>query len=218
MNHVTTDDIERLGPMEIERRSFELIEQEAGGRIPDDDRSMVIRRVIHTTADFDYLDNLLFSEHAVQHGLDALKAGAMIVTDTKMALAGINQESLKRAGAEACCFVSDADVAEEAKRRNCTRAAVCVEKAAALKRPLIYASGNSPTALVRLYELITEGRMRPELIIGVPVGFVNVVQAKELILQTDVPYIVARGRKGGSAVAACICNALLYMLDGSRSM
>ncbi len=218
MKERTPDNIERLGPMEIEQRSFEIIEQEAGGRLPDDERAMVIKRVIHTTADFDYLDNLVFSENAVQHGLDALRKGAVIVTDTKMALAGINQESLKKAGADACCFVSDPDVAAEAKRRNCTRATVCVEKAAALEKPLIYAAGNAPTALVRLCELMQEGRIRPELIIGVPVGFVNVVQAKELILQMDVPYIVARGRKGGSPVAASICNALLYLLDGSRKM
>ena len=133
-----------------------------------------------------------------------------------MALSGINKKSLQLAGGEAHCFISDEDVAAEAKRLGVTRASVCVDKAAALNRPLIYAVGNAPTALIRLYEKIQEGSFRPELIIGVPVGFVNVVQSKELIMQTDVPYIVARGRKGGSNVAAAICNALLYQLDGSR--
>lgn len=208
--------IERLGPMEIERRSFEIITQEAGDAIPDDERAMIIKRVIHTSADFDYIKNLCFSEHAVQIAQNALRNGAWIVTDTKMALSGINKKSLQAAGGEAHCFISDEDVAEKAKRLGVTRASVCVDKAAELGRPLIYAVGNAPTALIRLYEKIQEGSFRPELIIGVPVGFVNVVQSKELIMQTDVPYIVARGRKGGSNVAAAICNALLYQLDGSR--
>lgn len=212
----TLDDIERLGPMEIERRSFAIISQEAGSRIPDDNRAMIIKRVIHTSADFDYLDTLCFSDGAVEAALEALRIGAWIITDTNMALSGINKPSLKKAGCEAHCFMADEDVALEAKRRGVTRASVCVDKAAALDHPFIYAVGNAPTALIRLYELIQDGKMQPKLIIGVPVGFVNVVQSKELIMQTDIPYIVARGRKGGSNVAACICNALLYELDGSR--
>lgn len=215
--NVTLADIERLGPMEIERRSFEIITQEAGGRIPEDERAMIIKRVIHTSADFEYLDSLCFSENAVVRAQEALREGAWIVTDTTMALSGINKRSLKLAGGEAHCFIGDEDVAEEAKKLGVTRASVCVDKAARLGRPLIYAVGNAPTALIRLYELIQEGVFRPELIIGVPVGFVNVVASKELIMQTDVPYIVARGRKGGSNVAAAICNALLYQLDGSRA-
>ena len=210
------DQIERLKPMEIEQRSFEIISQEAGDAIPDDERAMIIKRVIHTSADFDYIQNLCFSENAVQIAQKALKNGAWIVTDTKMALSGINKKSLQQAGGEAHCFISDEDIAQAAKEQGTTRASVCVDKAARLGRPLIYAVGNAPTALIRLYELIRQGTFRPELIIGVPVGFVNVVQSKELIMQTDVPYIVAKGRKGGSNVAAAICNALLYQLDGSR--
>ena len=210
------DQIERLKPMEIEQRSFEIISQEAGDAIPDDERAMIIKRVIHTSADFDYIQNLCFSENAVQIAQRALKNGAWIVTDTKMALSGINKKSLQLAGGEAHCFISDEDVAQAAKEQGTTRASVCVDKAARLGRPLIYAVGNAPTALIRLYELIRQGTFRPELIIGVPVGFVNVVQSKELIMQTDVPYIVAKGHKGGSNVAAAICNALLYQLDGSR--
>ncbi len=216
MKKVTLDDIERLKPMEIEKRSFEIISREAGERIPEDERAMIIKRVIHTTADFDYIDNLCFSDNAVSAGLSALQNGADIITDTNMACAGISKSSLEKAGGKAFCFMADEDVALKAKQLGVTRASVCVDKAASFKTPLIYAVGNAPTALVRLYELIEEGTFRPALIIGVPVGFVNVVQAKELIMQTDVPYIVARGRKGGSGVAACICNALLYMLDGSR--
>lgn len=214
--NVTLADIERLGPMDIERRSFELISEEAAGRIPEDERAMIIKRVIHTSADFDYIDSLCFSERAVSRAQEALRGGAWIVTDTTMALSGINKRSLALTGAEARCFIGDEDVAQEAKRLGVTRASVCVDKAARLGRPLIYAVGNAPTALIRLYELIQAGSFRPELVIGVPVGFVNVVQSKELIMQTDVPYIVARGRKGGSNVAAAICNALLYQLDGSR--
>ena len=210
------DQIERLKPMEIEQRSFEIISQEAGDAIPDDERAMIIKRVIHTSADFDYIQNLCFSENAVQIAQKALKNGAWIVTDTKMALSGINKKSLQLSGGEAHCFISDEDIAQAAKEQGTTRASVCVDKAARLGRPLIYAVGNAPTALIRLYELIRQGTFRPELIIGVPVGFVNVVQSKELIMQTDVPYIVAKGRKGGSNVAAAICNALLYQLDGSR--
>lgn len=213
---ISLADIERLEPMEIEKRSFEIIAQEAGDRIPDDERAMIIKRVIHTSADFEYIDNLCFSEGAVSHALEALRNKAWIITDTNMACSGINKTSLKKAGGEAHCFIADKDVAREAKQLGVTRASVCVDKAARLGRPLIYVVGNAPTALVRLYELIQEGKIRPELIIGVPVGFVNVVQSKELIMQTDIPYIVARGRKGGSNVAACICNALLYLLDGSR--
>ncbi len=216
MKKVTLDDIERLAPAEIEKRSFEIISSEAEGRIPDDERAMIIKRVVHTTADFDYIDNLCFSDHAVELALQALEKGACIVTDTNMACAGINRSSLRKAGGKAVCFMADEDVSSRAKQLGVTRASVCMDKAAELEGPLIFAIGNAPTALVRLYELITEGKIRPSLVIGVPVGFVNVVQAKELILQTDVPYIVARGRKGGSGVAASICNALLYLLDGSR--
>ncbi|HIR27829.1 MAG TPA: precorrin-8X methylmutase [Candidatus Choladousia intestinigallinarum] len=212
----TLADIERLGPMEIEKKSFELITQEGGSRIPGDERAMIIKRVIHTTADFDYIENLYFSPGAVEKALKALESGAWIVTDTTMALSGINKKSLQKAGGEARCFIGDEDVAQKAKELGVTRASVCVDKAADIKQPLIYAVGNAPTALVRLYEKIREGTIKPELIIGVPVGFVNVEASKELIMQTEVPCIVARGRKGGSNVAAAICNALLYMLDGSR--
>ena len=217
MERITLQEIERHAPMEIERRSFEIISQEAGGRIPNDERAMIIKRVIHTSADFDYIDSLCFSPDAVGRAHEALRKGAWIVTDTTMALSGINKKSLQLAGGEARCFIGDADVAARAKELGVTRASVCVDKAAALQRPVIYVVGNAPTALIRLYELIQEGTFRPELIVGVPVGFVNVVQSKELIMQTDVPYIVARGRKGGSNVAAAICNALLYQLDGSRN-
>lgn len=203
-------ELENVKPMEIERRSFEIITQELGRELPEE-LAPIIKRCIHTSADFEYADSLCFSDHVVEKAMKAIKAGACIVTDTQMAKSGINKKALGQHGGEVFCFMSDEDVAETAKKNGTTRATASMDKAAALDKPLIFAIGNAPTALVRLYELIVEKRIRPELIIGVPVGFVNVVQSKELIMQTDVPYIVARGRKGGSNIAACICNALLYL-------
>ncbi len=210
---------EKVRPADIEAKSFAMIEQElaAMGKILPQAQAPIIKRVIHTTADFSYADTLMFSAQAVRRALSAIREGACIVTDTQMAMSGINKRLLGKYGGEVFNFMADADVAKEAKERGVTRAAVCMERAAALKRPAIFAIGNAPTALVRLYEMIRDGKILPRFIIGVPVGFVNVVQAKELILDTDVPYIVARGRKGGSNVAAAICNALLYLLEREGS-
>ena len=205
--------LEKIKPMEIEARSFEIITQILGDRVLDPENELVIKRAIHTTADFDYADNLVFSEHAVKTGIEALRAGCDIVTDTQMAKAGINKTILASLGGEVHCFMSDADVAAEAKARGVTRAFVSMEKAARLQKPCIFASGNAPTALAALEELMEADALHPALIIGVPVGFVNVVESKELILaQHRAPYIIARGRKGGSNVAAAICNALLYQI------
>lgn len=205
------DELEYVKPREIEARSFQTIERELGDRVLDPENAPVIKRCIHTSADFDYADNLAFTPHAVRDAVAALRAGTSIVTDTKMAAAGINKRALARYGGAVHTFISDADVAEEAKRRGLTRSAVSMERAADLREPLVFAIGNAPTALVRLFELYTEGRLvRPVLVIAAPVGFVNVVQSKELILSLDVPSIVARGRKGGSNIAAAIVNALLY--------
>lgn len=208
-------ELENVKPMEIEKRSFEIITEELGDTPLMPGTEAIVKRCIHTSADFDYARNLYFSEKAVDKALAALKKGACIVTDTQMAKAGINKRALARFGGEVYCFMADEDVADLAKKNGTTRATASMDKAAGLDRPLIFAVGNAPTALVRLYELIEEG-FRPELIIGVPVGFVNVVPSKELIMKTDVPCIVARGRKGGSNIAACIVNALLYMLDERR--
>lgn len=209
-------ELENVLPADIEKRSFEIITEELGDRVLDETQAPIIKRVIHTSADFEYADSLCFSEGVVEKALAALRKGACIVTDTQMGRAGINKKVIGEFGGEVYCFMSDPDVAEAAKINGTTRAVASMEKAAALNRPLIFAIGNAPTALIQLYRMIEEGYIRPELIIGVPVGFVNVVQAKELIMTTEVPYIVARGRKGGSNVAAAICNALLYMLDETR--
>ena len=186
--------LETMKPMDIEKRSFEIITGLLEGRVLDPENELVVKRVIHTTADFDYADNLCF-------------------TDTQMARAGINKTVLARLGGQVHCFMSDQDVAEEARDRGVTRAAVSMERAAGLGKPCVFAIGNAPTALLALHELIAAGKAKPALIIGVPVGFVNVVESKERIMTAGVPYIVARGRKGGSNVAAAICNAMLYQID-----
>ena len=209
-------ELENVLPRDIERRSFEIITEELGDTQLIPGTELIVKRCIHTSADFDYAKNLRFSDGAVEKALDAIRNGAWIVTDTQMAKAGINKRALARYGGEVCCFMSDEDVAAKAKAEGTTRATASMDKALTLQKPLIFAIGNAPTALVRLYELIENQKLDPELIIGVPVGFVNVVQSKELIMKADVPYIVARGRKGGSNIAACICNALLYMIDDRR--
>ena len=201
-----------MKPMEIERRSFEIITEELGDRKIDPEFELVVKRVIHTTADFDYYDNLCFSEHAVLRMMDAIRAGCDVITDTTMAQSGINKKILAQFGGQARCFIGDEDVAEEARERGVTRSLVSMEKAARLNKPLIFAIGNAPTALFSICDLMRAGKLKPEMIIGVPVGFVNVVEAKEEVMRTAQNYIVARGRKGGSNVAAAIVNAVLYQL------
>ena len=199
-----------LAPEEIERRSMETITSELNGRAWPEPKFSIIRRCIHTSADFDYADNLVFSENAEKIGVELIRKGATIITDTKMAASGINKNRLSGYGGDVRCFISDDDVITEAKLRNCTRATVSMEKAANVKGPLILAIGNAPTALIAIHDMVKAGKMSPGLIIGVPVGFVNVVESKEMIMELDVPYIVAKGRKGGSNIAATICNAMMY--------
>ena len=211
--------IEHLLPEQIEQRSFEIIDGELKKRgiVLPKEQEMITKRVIHTTADFEYTDTLTFSEGAVGIARELLKKGADIVTDTNMALSGINKRSLARLGGEVHCYMADETVAKLAKERGTTRAAVSMEMAARIQKPVIFAVGNAPTALIQIYEMMQGSDWRPAFVIGVPVGFVNVEAAKELILQTDVPFIINRGRKGGSNVAAAICNALIYELTRNRS-
>lgn len=207
------DGIEYVMPQEIEKRSFSIIEEELqlrGITLPVEE-AMVTKRVIHTSADFSYAQTMTYSTGAVETAKWLITEGADIVTDTNMALSGINKRVLARYGGSVHCFMADEDVAREAKERGVTRATVSMERAAKIEKPVIFAIGNAPTALIQLYGMIEEG-YRPAFIIGVPVGFVNVEAAKELILQTKIPHIVNRGRKGGSNVAAAICNAILYEL------
>lgn len=208
------DRIEHLRPEEIEKRSFEIISEELNSRgiILPKEQEMVTKRAIHTSADFDYAHTLTYSKDAVAIAKKLILNGADIVTDTNMALSGINKRTLKTFGGEVHCFMADEEVARIAKERGTTRAAVSMEKASKIDKPVIFAVGNAPTALVQLYEMIEAGTFTPAFVIGVPVGFVNVEAAKELIMETDVPYIVNRGRKGGSNIAAAICNAIIYEL------
>ena len=211
--------IEHLLPEQIEQRSFEIIDGELKKRgiVLPKEQEMITKRVIHTTADFEYTETLTFSEGAVGIARELLRQGADIVTDTNMALSGINKRSLAGLGGEVHCYMADETVAKLAKERKTTRAAVSMEMAAKIKKPVIFAVGNAPTALIQIYEMMQNSSWRPAFVIGVPVGFVNVEAAKELIWQTDVPFIINRGRKGGSNVAAAICNALIYELTRNRS-
>ena len=206
--------IEHVLPNEIEKRSFEMISEELierGIEIPEEEE-MITKRVIHTSADFDYAHTMAYSENAVKIIKELIRNGADIVTDTNMALAGINKKVLADFGGEAHCFMADEEVARLATERRTTRATISMEKASKIEKPVIFAIGNAPTALIQLYEMYQNSDWKPAFIIGVPVGFVNVEAAKELIMETDIPYIINVGRKGGSNVAAAICNAVLYEL------
>lgn len=210
--------IEYMPPEEIEKRSFEIITEELieRGIILSKEEEFITKRVIHTSADFDYAETLCYSKGAVEIMKALIKNGADIVTDTNMALAGINKKVLAEFGGKVHCFMADEDISLLAKQRNVTRASVSMEKAAAIGKPVVFAIGNAPTALIKLYEMSAAGEemnWKPAFIIGVPVGFVNVEAAKELILETNVPYIINRGRKGGSNIAAAICNAVLYQCE-----
>lgn len=205
-------------PADIERASMSIIEKELEQRgisLPDE-IAHVVKRVIHTTADFDYAETLRFTPDAAALGEQAMRGG-VIVTDTNMARAGISKPALTRLGGEVHCFMAEPSVAEEARRQETTRAAASMARALETWDHPVLAVGNAPTALLRIAELLEMGK-RPALVIGVPVGFVNVVESKERLLEAcrrhGVPAIVALGRKGGSNVAAAICNALLYSAAG----
>ena len=204
--------------MEIEKRSFEIISEELrsmGIELPKE-QEMITKRVIHTSADFDYAKTMTYSADAAEIAKNLIRNGADIVTDTTMGLSGINKKILAEFGGSVHCFIADEDVAKQAKKQGKTRSCVSMEKAAELNKPVIFAIGNAPTALFSIYEMMQKTTWRPAFVIGVPVGFVNVEAAKELIMETDIPYIVNVGRKGGSNVAAAICNALIYEIKKEK--
>jgi precorrin-8X/cobalt-precorrin-8 methylmutase len=204
-----------MRPEEIEKRSFEIIASELKHPL-EPVLAPVIMRVIHTTADFDYAETLVFSDNVIELAAAALRRGTAIVSDTNMVKAGVDKSRLNAFGGDIHCFMGDEDVAETARMNGTTRASVAMDKAAAMQKPLIFAIGNAPTALLRICELKEAGRLSPALVIGVPVGFVNVVESKEALMRSGIPCITARGRKGGSNVAAAICNALLRIAIISR--
>ena len=210
-----------MQPESIEQQSFSIIREELNVRgihIPEGCEA-VTERVIHATADFDYADNLFFTSHAVQDAVASLRGGADIVTDTNMAKAGISVKGLSKLGGSVICHMAEPEIAAAAKRDGITRAAAAVRLRARIHDGAVYAVGNAPTALIELERQIRDG-IRPSLVIGVPVGFVNVVESKERILASctklGIPAIVALGRKGGSTVAAAICNALIYEAAGMQ--
>lgn len=211
--------IEHVLPMDIEKRSFEIISEELRSRgiVLPKEQEMITKRVIHTSADFDYAKTMTYADDAVRIAKELIRNGADIVTDTTMGMSGINKRALAEFGGSVHCFIADEEVARLAKQQGKTRSAVSMEKAAALEKPVIFAIGNAPTALISIYEMMQQTSWRPAFVIGVPVGFVNVEAAKELILETEIPYIVNVGRKGGSNVAAAICNALIYEVKKERS-
>ncbi|NCE97560.1 precorrin-8X methylmutase [Emergencia sp. 1XD21-10] len=205
--------IENIKPDQIEAKSFEIIGEILGDKKLDSRYEAVIKRCIHTSADFEYADSLYFTDGIIETVQDAIRSGAYIVTDTKMAQAGINKKRIEAYGGKVLCFIADEDVAQEAKARGVTRSLVSMEKAAQLDRPVIFAIGNAPTALISISNLVKAGKLRPAAVIGVPVGFVNVVESKEQMIKLGVPAIVARGRKGGSNIAAAIVNAIQYKIE-----
>lgn len=202
-----------MKPMEIEEKSMAIIESELRVALPEDIKP-IVKRVIHATADFSFAESMRFTPGVVSLMRDMLKSGATVVTDTNMALSGISKAALNKLGARAVCFMADEAVAREAKERETTRAVVSMERALALEGPKLIVCGNAPTFLFPLLE--RAGEVKDVAVIGVPVGFVNVVEAKERLWQSGLPCIAAMGRRGGSNVAAAIVNALLYGIEGVR--
>ncbi|ACQ51476.1 precorrin-8X methylmutase [Clostridium botulinum] len=198
-------------PMDIEKRSFEIIEEEMGKHNFSKEELKIVKRVIHTTADLEYKNLIYIKEGAIEAAKEILKKGTKIYTDTNMALSGINKKALKDLNSTVQCFVSREDVASIAKDRGITRSMAAVEMAAE-EGIEFFVFGNAPTALYKLMELMKEGKAKPKFIIGVPVGFVGAAESKKELEKLDIPFITIRGRKGGSNVAASIVNALMYML------
>ncbi|KYH35517.1 cobalt-precorrin-8X methylmutase [Clostridium tepidiprofundi DSM 19306] len=197
--------------MDIEKKSFEIIGKEMGKNNFNERELAIIKRTIHTTADFEYKDIVYIRDGAIETALELLKKGTTIYTDTKMALSGINRTSLEKLNCKVVCYVSDKEVVNIAKKRGITRSMAAIEKAVN-DGVEFFVFGNAPTALFRLKELIEEGKANAKFIVGAPVGFVGAAESKKEIEKVDIPMITVRGRKGGSTVAASIVNALMYML------
>ncbi|AOY59794.1 MULTISPECIES: precorrin-8X methylmutase [Desulfococcus] len=200
-----------MNPQEIESLSFQIIDREAGPHGFDAAEWEIVRRMIHTSADFDYMKTVRFHPLAIARGLAAIRAGNPVITDTEMARSGIRKASVEAFGGSVTCLIGQADVRMYAEKAGITRAKAAVDMALPLMTDGIYVIGNAPTALLRLMEQIRAGQARPALVIGLPVGFVNASESKSELAQMDVPHITNLGRKGGSNVAAAVVNALLIM-------
>lgn len=196
---------------EIESLSFKIIDGEAGDHGFEPDKWQIVRRMIHTTADFDYIKTVSFHPEAVKAGINAIKNGCRIITDTNMAKTGIRKGELSLFKGTVNCFIADSDVAERSAKEEITRAEASVDKAFDSDKDGIYVVGNAPTALFRLIKLVKDRKAAPDLVIGVPVGFVNAKESKDALMELDIPFISNKGRKGGSNLAAAIVNALLIM-------
>ena len=202
-----------MKPQEIENLSFKIIEQEAGDHAFSDDQWPIVRRMIHTSADFEYMNTIRFYPDAVKTGIKAIQQGCQIFTDTNMARVGIRKKEINEFGGKVSCLIADKDVANMAKEKGTTRALAAVDMACARMKGGIYVVGNAPTALLRPIQLIKEKKASPALVIGFPVGFVNAAESKDELMTLDFPYITNKGRKGGSNLAAAIVNALAIMAN-----
>ncbi|MDX9963271.1 precorrin-8X methylmutase [Desulfobacter postgatei] len=197
-----------MNPHEIEAKSFAIIDAEAGPHNFAPDEWKIVRRMIHTTADFEYMQMVRISNNAVAAGINAIRNGCTVITDTNMAKTGIRKDLLAGFGSRCECLMADPRVAEQATERGVTRARVAVEKAAHMMENGIYVVGNAPTALLHLLDMINNKAANPALVVGLPVGFVNAAESKAALVETKIPYISNVGRKGGSNVAASVINAL----------
>jgi precorrin-8X/cobalt-precorrin-8 methylmutase len=203
-----------MKPDEIENLSFQIIEREIGAHNLRNEQWIIVRRMIHTSADFGYKDMVRFHSDAIKSGLDAIRSGKNIITDTNMARVGIRKREIEQFGGRVKCYMNDQQVHSNAKATGVTRAKIAVDMAVEDMQGGIYVIGNAPTALLRLIELVKEQKARPALIIGLPVGFVNAAESKAALMELDYPYISNVGRKGGSNVAASVVNALSIMASG----
>ena len=203
-----------MKPDEIENLSFQIIEREIGAHNLRNEQWIIVRRMIHTSADFGYKDMVRFHSDAIKSGLDAIRSGKNIITDTNMARVGIRKREIEQFGGRVRCYMNDQQVHSNAKATGVTRAKVAVDMAVEDMQGGIYVIGNAPTALLHLIELVKEQKARPALIIGLPVGFVNAAESKAALMELDYPYISNVGRKGGSNVAASVVNALSIMASG----
>lgn len=206
-------------PMDIEKKSFEIILEELGNSQRERFNEMeikIIQRIIHTSADFEYADITKFINYPIDNAIKSLKKGSKIYVDTNMIKAGVNKRVLERLGCEVVNYVSDEDVRQEAAERKTTRSIVSIEKACKIKDIKIFIIGNAPTALYSLMEMINKGYSIPDFVIAVPVGFVGAAESKKAFSELNIPSVVVQGRKGGSTIAVSILNAILYMLDNDR--
>ena len=200
-----------MKPHEIERSSFQIIDQEAGIHHFTAEQWSIVRRIIHTTADFEFKEMIRFHPDAISAGIESIRNGKMIITDTNMARVGIRKKEVETYGGRVKCYINDPLIHEKAALTGGTRAKAAVDMAISEMKDGIYVVGNAPTALLRLIELIGEKKAQPALVIGLPVGFVNAAESKAALVEMDTPYITNVGRKGGSNVAASVVNALAIM-------